>query len=108
MLSAGVKFIPNMATGVEENLEKTSENLDWTNFPVNTATRCTSARDCMWASVQMSRSVETCIRGCHSFSFSNTQDTLNIVTGSVLEHEQDGEPVKMRDVEGLADGDLEH
>ena len=36
----------------------------------------------------MSRSVET--------SFSNTQDILNILTGSLLENEQDGEPVTFR------------
>ena len=44
----------------------------------------------------MSRSVETCIRGCQNDSFSSTQDVLNILTVSVLEHEQDGEPLHLR------------
>ena len=38
------------------------------------------ARNCVWASFQMSRSVGTCIRGCQNYCFSNTQDTLNIHT----------------------------
>ena len=43
-------------------------------------------------SFQMSRSVETCLSGCQNYSFSNTQDTLvDILTGILLEHEQDGD-----------------
>ena len=49
------------------------------NFPVNTATWCIFARDCL--------------RGCQNYFFSNTQDILDILTGSLLENEQYGEPV---------------
>ena len=69
------------------------KQLNLTRFPVNTGTWCVFARDCMWASFQMSRSVETNSRGCH------TQDMLNILTGSLLENEQDGESVILRDEE---------
>ena len=47
----------------------------------------------------MSRSEETCNRGCQNYSFSKTQDILSILIGSVLEDELDGEPVIMRDEE---------
>ena len=64
----------------------------------------------MIASFQMSRSVQTCIRGCQDFSFSNTQDILNILTGSLLGNEQNGEQVILREEEqfsdeGLTDGE---
>ena len=68
-----------------------------TNFPVNAATWCIFVLACMWASFQMSSSVETYIRGCQSHTFSNTQVTLNILIGRLLEHEEDGEAVIMRD-----------
>ena len=63
----------------------------------------------MGASFQTSRSVETC-KSCQNFSFSNTQDILNILTGNLLDNEQDGEPALMRDEEqfsdeGLSDGE---
>ena len=50
------------------------------------------------------------IRGCQTYSFSNTQDILNIPTGSRLDSEQDEEPVILRNAEqildeGLTDGD---
>ena len=41
----------------------------------------------------------TCISGCQNYSFSNTQDILNILTGSFLENEWDGEPAILRDEE---------
>ena len=55
-----------------------------TNFQVNTAALCIVARECILASFQMSRSVETCTRGCQNNSFSNAQDILNILIGSLL------------------------
>ena len=51
----------------------------------------------------MSTSVETYIRGCQDDSFSSTQDILN---GSVLQHEQEGEPVITRDEEQFSDDGL--
>ena len=76
LLSVGVKLIPNLVTRVEEHLMETSGKLDWTN----TATWCIFARDCMWASLQMSRSDETCFRVCQKCSFSITHDIPNILT----------------------------
>ena len=60
------------------------------------------ARDCMWASFHTSGSVEICIRGCVKYSFSKTQDTLNILTGNLLDNESDGESVTSRDEETCA------
>ena len=54
---------PNLSTRVEEHVQKTFGNLGVTNFPINTATWCIFARDCMWASLQMRRTVETHTRG---------------------------------------------
>ena len=56
----------------------------------------------------MSRSVESCIR-----VVSNTQDMLYVLTGRLLEHEQDEQPVIMRDegplpCEGLTDEEWEN
>ena len=95
LLSVGVKLVPNLVTRVEEHLEKNVGRL--THFPVNTATWCIFARDCMWASLQMSRSVETCITGCQNSAFSNAQDMPNFLTGSLFENEQSEEPVLLRD-----------
>ena len=36
------------------------------------------------------RSVETSTRGCQNYSIWNTQDILNILTGSLLDYEEDG------------------
>ena len=47
----------------------------------------------------MSRSVETCVRVGQNCLFSNTQDILNILTGSLLQNEQGGEPAVVRDEE---------
>ena len=80
--------------------------VDLTFFPVNTATCCICARDCIWVSLQMSRSVETCIRGCQNYSSPNTQEILHILIGSLLEHEQSGELVILRDEEQIADESL--
>ena len=66
LLTTGVKLIPNLVTKVEENFKKPSEQKGLTIFPANTATRCILARDSMRASFRMSRSVETCIRGCQN------------------------------------------
>ena len=93
LLSPGVKLLPNLVTRIEESLKKTFGKLKLINFSVNTATWCIFARDCMRASFQVSRSIETCIRGCQNYSFSNAQDILNILTGSLPENEQDGERV---------------
>ena len=41
----------------------------------------------------MSGSVEICIRGCQIYSIPSAQDVLNILTGSLLENDQDGEPL---------------
>ena len=91
LLSPGVKLVSNLVTRIEQDLKKTFGKLILTCSPVNTATWCIFGRDCTWTSFQMSsRSVETCIRGCQNYSFSNTQD---ILTGSLLEQEQDGEPI---------------
>ena len=101
----GVELLPNLVAWVEENLKKTFGNLNLTRSPVNTAKWCIFARDCMWASFQMSRSVDTCISGCQNYSFSNTQDILNILTGSFLENERDREPaicVRKTDVQANA------
>ena len=54
----------------------------------------------------MSRSVETYIRGWQNDPFSNTQDILNILSGSLLENEQEGEPVIMLDGEQFSDEGL--
>ena len=51
----------------------------------------------MWASFSTSRADDSCIKGCQNSCFSNTQDILNIVTGNLLENEQDGEPVILHD-----------
>ena len=87
-----VDLIPNLVTRVEENLKKTNRKVKLTIFPVNTATWCIFARDCVWASFQMSRSVETCIRGCQDYPSSNTQDILSILTGRLPENKQEGKP----------------
>ena len=107
------RAFPNLVTRIEENLKKNRRNVDLTKYPGNTTTWCIFARDCMWASFQMRRSVVPCIRGCQYGSFSNTQDIVNILTGSILENEQDGEPVIVRDTEpfsdeGLTDGEWKH
>ena len=100
LLSLGVKLLPNLATRFEEILMNTFGQINSMSFPVNIATSCIFLRDCMWASIiQMSRSVDIGIRGCQKFYFSNTQDILNILTGSILENEQDGEPVILCDEE---------
>ena len=102
LLSPGVKLLPNWVTRIEENLMKTFGKLNLTHFQVNTATWCTFARYCMWASFQMSRSIDTCTRDCQNYSISNTQDILTILTGSFLENEQNGEPSILRDGERLS------
>ena len=56
----------------------------------------------------MRRIVETLSRGCENSSFSNTQDILNILIGSLLKHERSKESVILRDTgqfsgEGLTD-----
>ena len=71
-------------------LKNNSGKLKFTIFPVNSATWCTFARDCRWASFQMTRSVDTCIRICLNYAFANYQDILNILTGTILENKQDG------------------
>ena len=68
LLSPGVKLLPNLVTRIGENFKQTFGNLNLTIFPVNTATWCIFARCCMWASFQMSRSFDTCTRGCQCFS----------------------------------------
>ena len=62
LLFPGVKLIPNVVMRIEVNYRTTFGNLNLTNFPVNSATVRIFERDCMCASFQMSRSVETCIR----------------------------------------------
>ena len=57
-------------------LKKTFGKLDVKNFPINTSTWCIFARECMWASFQMGRIVETSTRGCENVFFTNTQDSL--------------------------------
>ena len=99
LLSPGVKLLPNLVARIEENLMRKFGNLNLSSSPVNTATCCIIAGDCMWASFQKSRAVDTCIRCCQKHSFPNTQDTLNILIGSILENEQGGEPVILRDEE---------
>ena len=79
MLSTGLKLRPNFVTRIEEHLKKTFGKLNMFKFEVNTAAWCTFARDCMRASFHMSRSVDTCIRGCQNHSFPKTQDILNIL-----------------------------
>ena len=68
-----------------------------TNVPIITATWCIVARDCIWASLQMSRIVETHTRCCHASYFTDTQDFLNMLIGSLLEDEQNEEPVILHD-----------
>ena len=70
--------------GRRTHLKETFLTLDLKNFPVNTAMWCTFARDFVWASFKMSRSVQTFFRGCQNRSFSDTQDILNILTGSIF------------------------
>ena len=68
-------------------------------FSVDTATLCTFARDCMWsilANEQISGELHQ--RLSELFS-SHTQDMLNILTGSLLQTEQHGEPVVVHDEE---------
>ena len=82
VLSPRVELSPNLLTIVKENRKKTFGTLHLTNIPIHTATWCVFARDCMWASFQMRRIVETYTRGCQNSSFTNTQDILNIMNGS--------------------------
>ena len=84
LLPAEVKRGPYLVKRIEEALKKTFGTLKLTNFPVNTATWCIFARDCMWATFRM--------RGCQNYSCSNTQAILNRITESLLENDQDGEP----------------
>ena len=53
-------------------------------------------RTCLLVGITPSRSVETGVRGCHDYSFSDPQDLLNILTASLLENEQGGEPDILR------------
>ena len=92
LLSAGVDMKSSLSSKVEENHTKTFGKFDLTNVPVKTAKWCFFSRDCMWASFRKSTSVETYIRGCQNDSFSNTQDIPNMLIGSLLENEQEGEP----------------
>ena len=84
LVSPGVKLIPTLVTKEEEHLQKTLGKY-LTNFPVNTATVGIFTHDCMWASLQMSISVDSCIRDCQHNSLANTQDIQNILVGSHLE-----------------------
>ena len=73
------------------------EKLNLTNFQVNIAT----LYFCTWSYVARISSQQICgdcITGCQHCSFSTTEDILNILTGNVLVHEQDGQPV-LRDEE---------
>ena len=94
MLSLGVQLIWNLVTRVEENVMRTFGQSDLTSF-------------------QMSRFVETYIRGCQDHAGSNMQDMQNILNGSLLDNEQDGEPVILQDEEqfpdeGLTDDEWNH
>ena len=75
----------------------TFTRFDLTNLPINTATWCIFARASMWASIQMSPIVETHTRVCQNTSFLNTQDIVNILSGSLLENERNEDPVILRD-----------
>ena len=66
----------------ERNLKRTFGKLDFTNSPKNIATWCTFALDCM-GTISNERTVETHTRGCHNSSVTNTQDTLNVLIGSL-------------------------
>ena len=71
LLSPGVKFLPNLVTRIDQNLQKTVlGQLSLSTLQVDTAW-CTFARGCMWASFQMSRSVETLHQRLSEYSFSN-------------------------------------
>ena len=91
--SLGVDLNPSLLSRVKDHQKNTFGQFDLTSFPIHTATWCVFARDFMWASFQMSRIVETYIGGCPNRSFSNTQDMLNILIGSLLEDEHNEEPV---------------
>ena len=59
----------------------------------------------MWASFQMRRSIEIYIRGCQNCSFSNTQDILSILTGSL--HDMSRRCEGQFSAEGLTEDELE-
>ena len=66
LLSTGVNLLPNLVTSVEEHLKKAFCNVEFDNFSSKHCDMVFFARDFMWASFQMIRSVETCIRSCQS------------------------------------------
>ena len=102
LLPPGIKLLSSLVRRIEENLKNNFGNLNLTNFPVNTSVWCIFARDCMWTSFKMSRSVETCSIDCQNNAFLNKQGITNIVIGSLFENEQDGELVIVRDEETLS------
>ena len=82
MLSPGLKLSPNLVTRVEQNIKRKFGKLDLKDFPIKIATWCSFARDCTWASFQMSRAVDTYTRGV---PFSNTLENRNFLIGKMSE-----------------------
>ena len=79
-------------SGRQTYSERGDEGGDLTNFPVNTAKWCIFSSDCMWASFQMCRSVETYNRSCQNYS-----DILNVLIRSLFENEQSEDAVILHD-----------
>ena len=97
-LSPRVELNPNLLTRVKEHHRNTSGQIDLTNYSMNTATCCIFAGDaCGHHSklVEHLRRTGEVVRTDRSFT--NTEDFLYILIGSLLEDEQTEEPVTLHD-----------
>ena len=106
LLAPGVKHDPSFVTGVGKYHKQTCGILGLTNIPINKAAWCVFARDCKWCIIANEPKSGDVHQSCQNSSLSNTLDILNILIGCLLEDEQDGEPVTVRDEEQFSDEGL--